>query len=553
MTMRGTCRIAVTFAALAVIASACSSSGTGHPSSGIKGSASPTADEVGGDPLTIRTADGPVHGQDVGKVRDFLGIPYAAPPVGNLRWEPPQPPATWSAVRSATSPGSECTQIVPVINAAVGNEDCLYANVFSPTSPTVHPRPVMVWIYGGGFTVGSGMDDNPSRLVADSGVVAVTFNYRLGPFGFLGSSALAASDTSHSTGNFGLQDQQAALKWVQSNAAAFGGDAQNVTIFGESAGGMSVCDQLLMPGAAGLFSKGITESGPCTLPSISLAAADSQSQKFAGKLGCPGAQGVVACLRTKSANQVVEALPPDPTFVFGAGGNWGPVADGVVLPTDPVAAIEAGKFDHVPLIVGANRDEGRLFVALAYNVAGSNLTASSWASTVDGYFGPVVGAAVQREYPLADYPDAGAAFGQAIGDALLACPSVQSASVLSRYVPVYEYEYDQTQNVFVLPSPGITLGAFHSSELPYVFDGPVESSGLLTFTAAQQHLATTMSSAWTRFAATGDPAGSGLNWPRLGQSGSYLSFNIPVAVDSGMKSGVCAFWSSSGWSVNDAP
>jgi para-nitrobenzyl esterase len=181
---------------------------------------------------------------------------------------------------------------------------------------------------------------------------------------------------------------------------------------------------------------------------------------------------------------------------------------------------------------------------------GNNLTDAEWTPAVDTYFGSTVGAKVQQEYPLSAYPDAGAAFGQAIGDAVLACPAVASAGVLSKYVPVYEYEYDQTPNRFVLPTPGIDLGAFHSSELPYVFDGPVESSGGIAFTPAQQKLATTISGAWARFAATGNPAGGGLVWPELSKlGGKYVSLNTPISVKTNMLASRCRFWATSGFSV----
>jgi para-nitrobenzyl esterase len=323
-----------------------------------------------------------------------------------------------------------------------------------------------------------------------------------------------------------------------------------VTIFGESAGGISTCAQLVSPGSAGLFQKGITESGPCTLPTEPLSTAESEGAQLAAKLGCPAGSALLDCMRSMPAQQVIEAMPPDPSFLFGDGAYWGPVADGVTLPTDPTAALEAGHFHHVPLIIGANRDEGRLFVALHYNVVGNPLTDVQWASAVDEYFGSVVGAKVQREYPLADFPDAGAALGQAVGDAVLACPAVDSAAILQKDVPVYEYEYDQVPNPFVLPTPGIDLGAFHSSELPYVFDGPVESSGPFTFTPAQQQLARTVGGAWARFATTGSPSGGGLTWPRLTTpAGSYLSLDTPVAVKTAMKRHLCHFWAGTGWSV----
>jgi para-nitrobenzyl esterase len=536
---------AVLAVTLGLVAAACSTAvGTPSPPT-----VSPGHYEVGADPLVIRTADGPVQGAQVGSVRRFLGVPYAAPPVGDLRWLPPQPPAAWTAPLDATRPGSECPQIVPIINQISGNEDCLYLNVFTPSPAPTRALPVMVWIHGGGFTVGSGMDDDPTRFVAAHHVVVVSMNYRLGPLGFLALPDLAQSDPRHSTGNLGLEDQQAALRWVRANAAAFGGDAGNVTIFGESAGGVSVCAQLLSPGSAGLFEKAITESGPCTLGAVALPAAEQQGAEFVAKLGCSGASPL-ACIQSKPVDEVLDAMPPDPTFLFGRGANWDPVADGVVLPSDPIRAFDAGDFHRVPMIVGANRDEGRLFTGLAYNAMGHPLPASQWAGAVDHYFGPRVGPLVRAEYPLSRYPDPGAAFGQAIGDAILACPAVNSATVASRFVPVYEYEYDHTPNPFVLPMPGIDLGAFHSAELPYVFGGPVSSSGPIVFSPAEQKLSDTVSGAWARFAATGSPDGAGLDWPQLsGASGRYLSLDTPVALHSSMKAATCGFWQRAHWSL----
>jgi para-nitrobenzyl esterase len=440
------------------------------------------------------------------------------------------------------------------VNITMGSEDCLFLNVFAPATPPTTPRPVMVWIHGGGFDVGSGMDDDPSRVAAASGDVMVTMNYRLGPFGFLALPQLGAAANDHSEGNAGILDQQAALKWVKANAAAFGGDAGNVTIYGESAGGISVCAQLLSPTATGLFEKAITESGPCDIPIPPKTTSEAQGAKLAGILGCSDPTTVVTCLQSKPAPDVLGALPSDPTFVFGQGASWFPTADGVVVPTDPVAALQAGKFPHIPIIVGANRDEGRLFSALAYSASGKTLGAADWAPAVEKFFGPTVGPQVEAKYPLADYPDPSAALGQAVGDAILACPAVESATLLSKYTTVYEYEFDHTPNQFVLPTPGTDLGAMHSAELPYVFDGPVESTGPLTFSPADQQLATTVSTAWTRFAATGNPAGGGLTWPALGAGGNYLSLDTPsTSVLTGMKQFTCAFWAQSGWSLASLP
>lgn len=541
-------RALVGVACCAVLAAACGSSGPVNSATTATPSAS--SGEVSGNPLVIRTADGLVRGLSTASTRQFLGIPFARPPTGSLRWQAPEPPKAWTSTFAAVNAGPECPQIVPVVNAFAGSENCLHLNVFAPKSPSTKLLPVMVWIYGGGFTVGSSTDDSPANFAASDNTVTVSFNYRLGPLGFLALPALANESPIRSTGDLGLLDQQAALRWVQANVAAFGGNPRNVTIFGESAGGMSVCAQLLSPLSKGLFEKGITESGPCTLPSLPVGFAESEGARLASTLGCPTGAQMLPCMRSKPAKQIIEAMPPDPSFVFGSGAAWDPVADGVVLPANPIAALDAGRFHHVPMIVGANRDEGRLFVALHDNAVGKNLADARWASAVNGYFGATLGPKVQRQYPLAAYPDAGAALGQAIGDATLACPAVASAQILRKYVPVYEYEYTQTPNPFILPTPGIVLGAFHSSELPYVFDGPVLSSGHFTFTPAQQRLATAISGAWARFAATGDPSGGGLSWPRLRSAeGRYLVLNTPTAVKTGMKQKHCAFWAKSGWTI----
>jgi len=548
---RGTA--ALTGVVAALVLSACgSSAATTSTTATTAVVPSPSAAVVGGDPLTLRTPQGVVHGTATAGTRAFLGVPFAAPPVGPLRWRPPQPAAPWTSTLQATRTSAPCPQIVPIVGTFEGSEDCLYANVYTPAAVPARPRPVMVWIYGGGFQVGSSTDDTVANYAASHGMVSVSFNYRLGSLGFLALPALAAEDPGRGTGNLGLLDQQAALRWVRANIAAYGGDPGRVTIYGESAGGMSVCVQLVSPASAGLFERAVTESGPCTLPAQPLAAAETQGAALGTALGCPPPPAQLACMRSRPARQVIEALPPDPTFLFGQGAQWGPVADGVTVPTDAAARLASGRFHRVPVIVGVNRDEGRLFVALHQLELGSPLTAAQWAPAVDAYFGPTVGPKVRAHYPLADYPDAGAALGQAIGDAVLACPAVRSAQVLARTVPVYEYEFTHVPNPFILPTTGIDLGAFHSAELPYVFQGPTQSSGNFAFTPAEEHLAATVSSAWARFAATGSPSGGGLVWPRLTTpTGPYLVLDTPTSVATGLKASQCAFWASTGWNVAD--
>lgn len=229
--------------------------------------------------------------------------------------------------------------------------------------------------------------------------------------------------------------------------------------------------------------------------------------------------------------------------------NWFPTSDGVVLPSDPVGALARGRFRRVPTIVGLNRDEGRLFVALAFNLMGHALIADEWPAAGDHYFGPTFGPQVRAQYPLASYPDPGAAFGQAIGDAILACPVVTAARTMAKHTRVYAYEFVHEPDPFILGAPGIDLGAFHSAELPYVFAGPVQSSGAFTFTSDEERLVDIVTGAWTRLAARGRPAGKGLRWPRLGKSGKYLALDTAPTVVRDVKQDVCAFWEQLGWTL----
>jgi para-nitrobenzyl esterase len=254
----------------------------------------------------VMTDKGPVRGTFAQDHREFLGIPYAAPPTGELRWKPPVPHSPWTAALDATVFGPTCAQP----NAGLtynSSEDCLYLNIYTPNPPRRH-LPVMVWIHGGSFLVGSGQETDGSMLAVKGKVVVVTINYRLGSFGFLTDKVLDAENPQHVSGNYGLLDQQAALKWVKRNIAGFGGDSAQVTIFGESAGGISVALQMIAPGAAGLFSRAINESGPSQIVLQPIALAQKQGDRLIATLGCRDASDMVACIRSKPTNQV---LSPD--------------------------------------------------------------------------------------------------------------------------------------------------------------------------------------------------------------------------------------------------
>ena len=267
------------------------------------GASAAVSHSPGARPLVVGTADGAVQGKATGPMDEFLGIPYAAPPVGPLRWRPPHPPAHWHGIRQATAFGPHCPQPASAFGVASTSENCLYLNVFTPARIRPGQRlPVMVWVHGGEFLVGESNDYNPAGLVRH-GVIVVTLNYRLGAFGFLADKALAAGRAG-SSGNYGLMDQQAALRWVQGNIGRFGGDARNVTVFGESAGGLSVLAQLASRGARGLFARAIAESGTYNLIQQPLATAEAAGRTFAAKVGCTSK--IAACLRKLPVSTIVD-------------------------------------------------------------------------------------------------------------------------------------------------------------------------------------------------------------------------------------------------------
>src|SRR6266852_5987883 len=357
----------------------------------------------------VATSDGRVRGTSSDGVDRFLGIPYGAPPVGNLRWRPPQPHGRWRGVRDATAFANHCPQLVSPFGLASTTEDCLYLNVFRPARDDQEGDegrrrgddeghegrlPVMVWIHGGGLLVGESDDYDPVRLVRH-GVIVVTINYRLGVLGFLAHPALTAESPDHASGNYGLMDQQAALRWVQRNIARFGGDPRRVTIFGESAGGLSVHSHLASPLSAGLFHHAIVESGAYALTQPSLAAAEAQGTAVARAAGC-SAQ-TASCLRAAPVATLLAALTV-PTVV--------PDVDGKVLTQTIQAAFTSGSFNRVPVIEGSNHDEWRLFVALNIDLVTGPLTPAQYTGAIAVTLGVPLGTAalLGSFYPLAGYP-----------------------------------------------------------------------------------------------------------------------------------------------------
>ena len=464
------------------------------------------------DPAVVQTAAGAVRGLVAADHRLFAGIPYAAPPVGALRWQPPASAPPWQGVRDATTFGPRCLQD-QASDLELGrqtDEDCLSLNVWTP-SPSEEPRPVMVWIHGGAFINGSG-GVYDSRWIADRGdVVVVTLNYRLGALGFLAHPSLGPAGA---VGNYGLEDQQAALRWVRDNIAGFGGDPTKVTIAGESAGGMSVCYHLVAPGSAGLFRAAIIQSAPCQAQ-LALPDAERISLDYARDAGCGDPATVAQCLRALPADELRK-----PVWYFRIGEDTlsGPVTGTSALPVDPMTAFGSGGAAKVPVMIGGNRDEFTLFVALQYLQSGKRFPAEEYPGLLSDTFGVDAGA-VATHYPLERYGGSTAlAYSAAVTGGAFACVADRMSHELAVTNPVYAYEFNDPapptpDPLRTLPFP---VGASHSLELRYLFD----VGGAPPLDPAQQALSNQMIDYWSQFVATGSPDVSGQPaWPEV-ESGS---------------------------------
>lgn len=451
----------------------------------------------------VHTADGQLQGAVASGYLLFQGIPYAAPPVGALRWQPPAPVRPWPGVRDATLPRPRCVQDT-TRDPGWGrktSEDCLTLNVWVPSAAV--GLPVLFWIHGGGFVNGSG-ELYGSRWLATKGrVIVVTVNYRLGAPGFLAHPGVG-------DGNYGLADQQAALRWVHDNIGAFGGDPAKVTIAGESAGGMSVCDHLVAPGSTGLFRAAIIQSGPCQAQA-GLAAARQESLRYAARMGCADPADAARCLRALPAARLDQ-----PPWFYRIGSDWltGPTTGTPTLPGNPVDLIHDGKAATVPVLIGTTRDEFTLFVALQYLRTRQEWTPADYPGLLADTFGPD-GPAVGTRYPPSRFGGSvSTAYAAAVTDGVFSCVAYRMATDLSRSAPVYGYEFDDpappTPDPFQhLPFP---IRAAHSLELRYLF----EIGGAPALSAGAQRLSDQMLAYWTQFVTSGVPAApDGPVWPTV--------------------------------------
>jgi para-nitrobenzyl esterase len=497
-------------------------------------------------PVQVQVAAGQLEGYLHEGVEHYLGVPYARPPIGDLRWRPPQPLQPWEgALRVQTNP-DRCTQSVPVANSLSGSEDCLYLNIWTATQKPAAPMPVMVWIHGGGFIVGQGSysDHEGMTLAQRGGVVVVTMNYRLGVFGFMAHDALLTEDPDHpTTGNYGIQDQTAALRWVRDNIGAFGGDPDNITVFGQSAGGVSVCAQLVSPQAAGLFHRAVIQSAPCATPMSSLSAVAKLGQKLSTGLGCDNDEDQLACLRRHSAEEVSAVHPPDPSFGFGEDyALWWPVLDGTVLPQQFLDAFKAGDFNRVPVISGYTLDEASLLIWLSHNLRFERLRAEDYPQRVAYLVGSdeLAGQVLER-YPLSNYDSAFDAFTDAYSDGFFTCLTRWQTAALAAHTPTWSYRFDYAEAPFFIPWAR-DLGAYHSAEIQYIFGRRMSVTGR-DFAARETDLADSMMGYWVQFADRGDPNDAGrVQWPPYDESEPTLLFDLQNRVANGVDREACEFW-----------
>jgi para-nitrobenzyl esterase len=457
----------------------------------------------------VKIEAGIVEGKEAGAIHAFLGIPYAAPPIGDLRWKPPVPAAKWTGVRKATEFGSHCLQGDVygdmVFRDPGGSEDCLSLNVWAPAKPSGSKLPVMVWIYGGGFAAGSTSEGRQDGThLAQQGVIVVSMNYRLGIFGFFVHSELAKESPHHASGNYGLLDQLAALQWVHDNIAAFGGDPGNVTIFGESAGSFSVSAQMASPLAKGLFQKAIGESGAAFFSQgLSFDALNVRQEKDLKVVSTKLGVSTLAELRAVPAEKLLAVFgKPEPdSFSFD------PDIDGYFLPEPAPAIFAAGKQNDVPLLAGWNHDEGSYDVVFNQQKP----TAETMKANAKRDFGDKAEQFL-RLYPIDTPEQVTRSAMDFAGDKFIAWSTwdwIESQARTGKH-PIYRYRFDLAP-----PSDpkGPQMGAYHSAEIEYVF-GQLDTKAGMKWRSEDRKLSEEMQKYWANFSRSGDPNGPGLaKWP----------------------------------------
>ena len=480
---------------------------------------------------TASVTGGRIRGRVLNGGAVFKGIPFAAPPEGELRWKPPMPVNAWKGVRDAGEYAPTCAQVDAGWNktaAAAGKEDCLYLNVWTPEWPSRSKKPVMFWIHGGanmgGSALGAGGIEPPfdGESLSHHGVVVVTINYRLGLLGFLAHPELAAESPHHASGNYGLLDILAALRWVKQNIATFGGDPAKVTVFGQSAGGNNIGILLVSPLSKGLFARAIEESGTViggARLTPTLADAEKRGLASAAKMNAPST-GALPYMRKLPAPEVLQASPP-----YGVGGI-GPIVDGYVVTAVPAKSFAEGREHRLPLLIGNNARERSL-----------DGGADALRKAIGEFYGDFAPRARVLYANASAYPPYGDAGAQFVTDTFNRCPSAAIAEFhAAAGSPVWEYEFSHA-------FPDAAHGAVHSGELRYVFG--VFPPG--TVAESEHKISSDIETYWTNYAKTGDPNGAGLPvWPRFdAKARRYLEFTDdgPVAKEN-LRGAFCQLWTA---------
>ena len=494
-----------------------------------------TAGWCADNPPTVKFADGTVRGVQEDGIFVFRGIPYAAPPVGKLRWQLPQPVTAWQGVRSASSSGPACPQ--PEVSELDGggdlgkiDEDCLYLNIWKPADSPEKKLPVMVWIHGGGFLVGAGSGpEYQGDKLAQKGALVVSLNYRLGPLGFLVHTDLEKESPTGVSGNYGLLDQIAALQWIRKNIGAFGGDPDRITVFGESAGAASISLLMLSPQAKGLFHRAIMQSATATtLPYImpqangSYAQARETGQKLAAALGCDKGGNTLASMRAKTPEEIMAtARSPQDDIAFSSEGLlFAPVYDGRLIPGRPEKLLAQGKQTQIPVIIGTNRDEATLFT--------DDLSLKTYKNWISKHFKGHE-EEIYKEFPVRNGND----FLSIANRFLTALWFTEPARFLARSMtaggaPVYRYQFTHAPRNFWMEG----IGVYHGVEIPFVF-GNIDKDDP---SATEKRLSEAMMDYWVRFAAQGNPNAARLPvWPAYDRAAEpYLELGESISVKSGL-------------------
>ncbi len=479
----------------------------------------------------IQLDSGPIKGKTDAAVDMFIGIPYAEPPVGALRWKPPQSVIAWTEVRNSTKFGPACPQPNQQ-GSATYSEDCLYLNVWAPTEKPIPKLPVMVWIHGGAFNFGAGsLPEYDGKNLAQKGVVVVTINYRLGPLGFLVHPLLSQESALATSGNYGLLDQIAALQWVQRNIAAFGGNPDQVTIFGQSAGSRSVSLQMISPLSKGLFHRAIAESGGPIIGSEYLSPAfngdmvnvSKMGLALAAKLGSDKEADVLASMRGKSAQEVLIAADCK-TSLFDEGLFFAPVFDGYVLPANPAEAYAKGQQHDLPIITGSTSNEGTLYL-----MNEKNLSIEKYNSFLKSRFADHAASAAAM-FPARTETEVATAIDKILTVAANAEPArFVAQSMETKKSKANLFQFTRRPDTVLARKTGV----HHGAELAYVFGNMTKADG---YNELDRQISDKMMNYWVNFARTGNPNGPNLPvWPSYDrQSDLNLEFSNTISVNTNL-------------------